>query len=91
MNDYEHRRKTHPEHYKRDWLFTIIAAVLAAAVLYGMISAWRHLAHDAYIVVTVLIPAGLVAFVLFIAAINGRRPVVKEALSDIINLFYWWP
>lgn len=91
MLDYEHRRKLHPEKYRRSWPFTICTAILFLLVIVGIVASWRYLGHDLYVIGTVIVPASIVALLLLVAAINGRKQVVKETYAGILELIFWWP
>lgn len=92
MQDWEYKKKHHPELYKRSWLFTLVTALLAVFVLVGIIASWRYLGHDAYVIGSVIIPAVLVLILLITAAINGRKKVIKDFYAGVLEmLFWWWP
>lgn len=90
MNTSEYRRKTHPELYRRSWPYTIVTAILFILVIGAMITSWRYLNHDLYMIGFVLVPTGLVAVMLLAAAVNGRKQVAKEAWAACLELIFWW-
>jgi hypothetical protein len=90
MQDHEYRRKIHPEAYRRNWVFTGVTTLLFLAVVWGIVATWRYVGHDIYIIGTVIVPAGIVALFLLIAAINGRKEVIKEAYASSLELIFWW-
>ena len=92
MNTHEYRRKHHPEFYNRSWPLTISSLALALIVVWGMILAWRHLEHDIFLILAIMLPAGFVVFILGSAALNGSKRAIREAIGGILELvFFWWP
>ncbi len=90
MLDWEHRRKIHPELYRRSWPFTIATFLLAALVFWGIVASWRYLGHDPYIIGSVIVPASICFILLLLAAFNGRKHVIQEFYAGILELIFWW-
>lgn len=90
MLDHEYKRRTHPEYYRRSWPFTIITALLAIFVLIGIVSSWRYIGHDAYVIGSVIVPAVIIFLLLCIVALNGRKHVIKDAYVSILEFIFWW-
>lgn len=90
MNQAEYRRKTHQEDENRSWPLTIALLFIAGIIIVGIVVAWRFLNHDLYLLFTVLLPASLLAIVLIIAALNGRRHVIGDIFDSLLALLWFW-
>lgn len=90
MLDTEYRKKQRALRDKRSWAITITLGLLALIAWSGIITIWKYIGHDGYIIVSVLIPLALLAAMLSFSAINGSKQALKNVGEAVMNLFYWW-
>jgi hypothetical protein len=87
----EYRKKQQAIRDKRSWAVTISLGLIALLAWSGIVTIWKYIGHDGYVIVSVLIPLGFFASVLTLAAINGSRRVFRDVADVLLSLIYWWP
>lgn len=85
----EYRKKQQALRHKRSWTITIALGLLAIIAWSGIVTIWKYIGHDGYIIVSVLIPLALLAALLSFGAINGSKQALKNIGEAVVNLFYW--
>lgn len=84
MLDHEYRQKL-SKNEKRDWTLTSFTGGLAL-ILWGIIvAAWKYIGHDPVVIIGIMIPAGFLAVILTLAAMNGRKSAIKAAWVAILD------
>lgn len=91
MLDYEYRKKRQEQENKRDWVITCLLAGFALLTWSGIIAIWKYIGHDGYIIVSAILPLGVLALMLTFGALQGSRKVVKDVGEAIVSLLYFWP
>jgi hypothetical protein len=86
------RHQTKDNQSKRSLFLTIMTLTLFACVVWGIFAIWRHVGHDLFLILSVIVPAGVVAVFLLLAALKGTKQSIKETFAYLLELlFYWWP
>jgi hypothetical protein len=91
MLETEYRKKQQAIRDKRSWTITIILGFFALLAWSGIITIWKYIGHDGYIIVSALIPLAFLAIVLSFCAISGNKQALKNVGEAVLSLFYWWP
>lgn len=68
---------------KRDWIITLLFGVLSLLPISGILGVWDSAMHNPYVIFSVMVPLGLTALGMIVAAISGSRKFVKDAARII--------
>lgn len=91
MLETEYRKKQQTIRDKRSWTITITLGFFAFIAWSGIITIWKYIGHDGYIIVSVLIPLTFLATVLSFCALSGSKQALKNVGEAVLSLLYWWP
>lgn len=91
MLETEYRKKQQATRDKRSLTVTIALGLIALIAWSGVITIWKYIGHDGYIIVSVLIPLSFFATIFTLGAIHGSRRVIRDVIDALLSLIFWWP
>ena len=90
MLETEYHKKQQAVRNKRSWAINLVLGIFALFAWSGIVTIWKYIGHDGYIIVSVLIPLAFLAVMLTFGALNGNKQTLKNIAEAIFGLFYWW-
>ena len=90
MLDTDYRKKNQQQDEKEAWPVRLTFGVFAILFWSGVVAAWKFIGHDSYLIVSVIIPLGILAIILSLATLTATRRTARDFIEGVLSLLYFW-